>query len=163
MAFWKKSEDSWDIDPDERRLASEPAEKAPGLLDTLRGDWDAMRAEWQEKREKLRLPPEKCPWCGKDMLGGYLYTGRDAIVWARKRPGFLSVDKERLRIDDEGGVFSSYKTAWRCESCEKLVLDTTGMRRMGEDRYVGPFTETKEEESNETREEDSNHNGTALL
>jgi hypothetical protein len=46
MAFWKKSEDSWDIDPDERRLASEPAEKAPGLLDTLRGDWDAMRAEW---------------------------------------------------------------------------------------------------------------------
>lgn len=48
MAFWKKSEDSWDIDPDERRLASEPAEKAPGLLDTLRGDWDAMRAEWQE-------------------------------------------------------------------------------------------------------------------
>ena len=55
MAFWKKSEDSWDIDPDERRLASEPAEKAPGLLDTLRGDWDAMRAEWQEKREKLPL------------------------------------------------------------------------------------------------------------
>ena len=44
MAFWKKSEDPWDIDPDERRLASEPAEKAPGLLDTLRGDWDAMRA-----------------------------------------------------------------------------------------------------------------------
>ena len=35
MAFWKKSEDSWDIDPDERRLASEPAEKAPGLLLSL--------------------------------------------------------------------------------------------------------------------------------
>ena len=29
MAFWKKSEDPWDIDPDERRLASEPAEKPP--------------------------------------------------------------------------------------------------------------------------------------
>ena len=53
MAFWKKSADPWDIDPDERRLASEPAEKAPGLLDTLRGDWDAMRAEWQETRESL--------------------------------------------------------------------------------------------------------------
>lgn len=76
---------------------------------------------------------------------------------------FCRLTKKRLRIDDEGGVFSSYKTAWRCESCEKLVLDTTGMRRMGEDRYVGPFTETKEEEPNETREEDSNHNGTALL
>ena len=70
MAYWKKSADPWDIDPDQRRTASEPAEKAPGLLDTLRGDWDAMRAEWQEKREKLRLPPEKCPWCGKDMEQG---------------------------------------------------------------------------------------------
>ena len=45
MAFWKKSEDPWDIVPNQRRTASEPAEKAPGLLDTLRGDWDAMRAE----------------------------------------------------------------------------------------------------------------------
>ena len=34
MAFWKKSADPWDIDPDQRRTASEPAEKAPGLLDT---------------------------------------------------------------------------------------------------------------------------------
>lgn len=65
-----------DIDPDERRLASEPAEKAPGLLDTLRGDWDAMQVEWQEKREKLRLPPEKCPWCGEDMEQGFLMSGR---------------------------------------------------------------------------------------
>ena len=64
MAFWKKSEEPWDIDPNQRRTASEPAEKAPGLLDTLRGDWDAMRAEWQETRESLKLPPEKCPWCG---------------------------------------------------------------------------------------------------
>ena len=31
MPFWKKSEDPWDIDPNERRPASEPAEKAPGL------------------------------------------------------------------------------------------------------------------------------------
>ena len=85
MAFWKKSEDSWDIDPDERRLASEPAEKAPGLLDTLRGDWDAMRAEWQETRESLKLPPEKCPWCGKDMEQGFLMGGR-GVVWHRASP-----------------------------------------------------------------------------
>ena len=76
MAFWKKSEDPWDIDPNQRRTASEPAEKAPGLLDTLRGDWDAMRAEWQETRESLKLPPEKCPWCGKDMEQGFLMSGR---------------------------------------------------------------------------------------
>ena len=48
MAFWKKSEDPWDIDPDERRLASEPAEKAPGLLDTLRGIGTLCR--WNGRR-----------------------------------------------------------------------------------------------------------------
>lgn len=85
MAFWKKSADPWDIDPDERRLASEPAEKAPGLLDTLRGDWDAMRAEWQETRESLKLPPEKCPWCGKDMEQGFLMGGR-GVAWHRASP-----------------------------------------------------------------------------
>ena len=80
MAFWKKSEDPWDIAPDQRRTAPEPAEKAPGLLDTLRGDWDAMRAEWQETRESLKLPPEKCPWCGKDMEQGFLMGGR-GVTW----------------------------------------------------------------------------------
>ncbi len=69
MAFWKKSEDPWDIDPNQRRTASEPAEKAPGLLDTLRGDWDAMRAEWQEKREKL-------PGCRRSAPGA-------ARTWSR--------------------------------------------------------------------------------
>ena len=173
MSFWKKSDDPWDWkDEEERRPRKapvpppeegQPAE--PGLWEEIKDLGKVLTESWspRQKDEVDPIPPMTCPWCGKDMLGGYFYTGRDAIVWARKRPGFLSVDKERLRINDEGGVFSSYKTAWRCESCEKLVLDTTGMRRMGEDRYVGPFTETKEEESNETREEDSNHNGTALL
>ena len=158
MPFWRKSEDPWDMEPEKRRTwtAGEPQPPA--------ADGEAWKVPGEKETAEEQTPSAMtCPWCGKDMLGGYLYTGRDAIVWARKRPGFLSVDKERLRIDDEGGVFSSYKSAWRCESCEKLVLDTTGMRRMGEDRYVGPFTETKEEEPNETREEDSNHNGTALL
>ena len=55
MPVWKKSEDPWDIDPNQRRTAPEPEEKEPGLLDSLREDWDAMQAARQEKREKLRL------------------------------------------------------------------------------------------------------------
>lgn len=114
MAFWKKSEDSWDIDPDERRLASEPAEKAPGLLDTLRGDWDAMRAEWQEKREKLRLPPEKCPWCGKDMEQGFLMSGR-GVFWYRGIPTgkarWLSPGGGNIMRVDTEGFLTTYHTA----------------------------------------------------
>ena len=85
MAFWKKSEDPWDIAPDQRRTASEPEEKEPGLLDSLREDWDAMQAARQEKREKLRLPPEKCPWCGEDMEQGFLMSGR-GVFWYRGIP-----------------------------------------------------------------------------
>ena len=103
-------------------------------------------ALWSKPSREEPVVPMHCPWCGGAMKRGYLTSGAG---W--------------LRLDNEGGSVNTYKTAWRCESCEKLVLDTTGMRRMGEDRYVGPFTETKEEEPNETREEDSNHNGTALL
>ena len=44
MSFWKKSEDPWDIDPNQRRTAPEPEKKEPGLLDSLREDWDAMQA-----------------------------------------------------------------------------------------------------------------------
>ena len=44
MSFWKKSEDPWDIDPDKRKPAREPEKEAPGLLDSLRGEWDAMQA-----------------------------------------------------------------------------------------------------------------------
>ena len=67
MPFWKKSEDPWDIDLSKRRPAPKLAEKAPGLVDTIREEWDAMQKERQEKRKKLDLPPEKCPWCCKDM------------------------------------------------------------------------------------------------
>lgn len=85
MSFWKKSEDPWDIDPDKRKPAREPEKEASGLLDSLRGEWDAMQAGRQEKRERLRLPPEKCPWCGKDMEQGFLMGGR-GVFWYRGIP-----------------------------------------------------------------------------
>ena len=122
MAFWKKSEDPWDIDPDERRLASEPAEKEPGLLDTLRGDRDAMRAEWQEKREKLKLPSEKCPWCGKDMEQEFL-MGNRGIFWYRGTPNiktslFGAPNEDTIRVGTEG-FLTTYHTAWYCPDSKR--------------------------------------------
>ena len=85
MAFWKRSEDPWDIDPDQRRTASRTGGKSPRFVGYPPGDWDAMRAEWQETRESLKLPPEKCPWCGKDMEQGFLMGGR-GVAWHRGIP-----------------------------------------------------------------------------
>ena len=157
MAFWKKSEDPWDIDPNQRRTASEPAEKAPGLLDTLRGDWDAMRAEWQEKREKLRLPPEKCPWCGEDMEQGFLMGGR-GVFWYRGTPNiktslFGAPNEDTIRVDTEG-FLNTYHTAWYCPACKKMTIDASDLQTEAEKNQMAFPTgaENMTEQSDEIKE-----------
>ena len=157
MAFWKKGEDPWDVAPDQRRTASEPAEKAPGLLDTLRGGWDAMRAEWQEKREKLRLPPEKCPWCGKDMEQGFLMSGR-GVFWYRGTPNiktslFGAPNEDTIRVDTEG-FLNTYHTAWYCPACKKMTIDASDLQTEAEKNQMAFPTgaENMTEQSDEIKE-----------
>lgn len=140
MAFWKKSEDPWDIDPEKRKKQTpapdlfndrdwgqEEPEEQRGLLDTVREQWTAR---WKEKREALRLPPEPCPWCGKDMEQGFL-TGAKGISWWRGVPDAKALwlgtgGANTMRVDVEG-VLATYKTAWYCPACEKLVLDASDL------------------------------------
>ena len=70
MAFWKKSEDPWDVDPARARAKREPIETP---LDTLR-DWNEERkAKAAEKQAELEAQPkEVCPWCGREMERGCL-------------------------------------------------------------------------------------------
>lgn len=147
MSFWKKSEDPWDIDPDKRKPAREPEKAAPGLLDSLRGEWDAMQAGRQEKRERLRLPPEKCPWCGKDMEQGFLMGGR-GVFWyrgiatgkARWNPGSENI----IRIDTDGDqILTVYHTAWYCPACRKMTIDAANLRTQAEEN--DPFSQRIDE------------------
>ena len=135
MPFWKKSEDPWDIDPNQRRTVPEPEEKGPGLLDSLREDWDAMQAARQERQEKLRLPPEKCPWCGKDMEQGFLMGGR-GIVWYRGIPAGKALwirpgNEDIIRVDTEG-FWTTYHTAWYCPDCKKMTIDAADLQTEAE-------------------------------
>ena len=157
MAFWKKSEDPWDIVPNQRRTASEPAEKAPGLLDTLRGDWDDMRAEWQETRESLKLPPEKCPWCGKDMEQGFLMGSR-GVFWYRGTPNiktslFGAPNEDTIRVDTEG-FLNTYHTAWYCPACKKMTIDASDLQTEAEKNQMAFPTgaENMTEQSDEIKE-----------
>ena len=128
MAFWKKSEDPWDVDPARAREKREPVENP---LDSLR-DWNeerraraaARQAEWEAR------PKEVCPWCGKEMERGclqgsrgvYWYPGPRAASAAWWGPGAF---EESLRVDDEGDFLKgTYKTAWYCRDCEKMVFST---------------------------------------
>ena len=123
MAFWKKSEDPWDIDPEKRRPAAaetaEDEQPAPGLLEQIR-DWNEARKQAREARAPQPIP---CPWCGKEMAVGYLHGGRDGVYWREKRPGALFNGAGAERLDTDGGILNSYKYVWYCAGCRKLVLD----------------------------------------
>ncbi len=138
MPFWKKSEDPWDQKPEKRRL--EPKEPKESPIDSLKRWNEERKAEAKEREEAKRLPPEKCPWCGKDMEQGYLLTGRDTIRWY---PGiykykFALFYSGGLRIDTQGD-FTKYRITWLCRNCKKMVFD---MPEFGENPWAaGSFSE----------------------
>ncbi len=164
MPFWKKSDDPWDIDPAKAREKRAKQEREPieNPLNTLR-DWnEGRKAEAAARQAELEAQPkEGCPWCGREMERGYLQGGRDRITWT---PGFLTTkaawlgpDKaareRRMQVDDEGAALTTYKTAWYCQDCEKMVIDAAGMRLLNAPytwpEYSAPFGEEGTEDSGE--------------
>ena len=151
MPFWKQSEDPWDQKPDKPRR--EPKEPQVNPLDSLKAWNEERKVRAKEKEEAKRLPPEKCPWCGKDMEQGYMIGQRGTTQWypglltpknARRAAWSASVNLDGLAILDEGN-FVAYKTVWLCRNCKKMVFD------MPEDAFSTTETDTDDE----LREEDS--------
>ena len=54
---------------------------------------DALKGFLGKKEDEEPIPPEKCPWCGKDMEWGYIDGGRDySVMWRNWRPrGLLGI------------------------------------------------------------------------
>ena len=129
MAFWKKSEDPWDVEPRPVGTVSpvtpDRDEEPETLMDSLKA-WNETRKE-EKERKKVPLPPMTCPWCGKEMETGYL-MGNRGIWWAPGRPGawakWVSAAgaEGAVQVDTEGNLFT-YQTAWACQNCRKLVAD----------------------------------------
>ena len=94
-----------------------------------------MRAEWQETRESLKLPPEKCPWCGKGMEQGFLMGGR-GVFWYRGIPTgkarWLSPGGGNIMRVDTEGFLTTYHTAWYCPDCKKMTVDAADLQTEAE-------------------------------
>ena len=113
-----------------------------------------MQAARQEKREKLRLPPEKCPWCGKDMEQGFLMGGR-GVVWHRGIPAgkalWLRPGRENImRVDTQGDILC-YHTAWYCPDCKKMTIDAADLQTEAE-RNQAAFPVGAEETASQSDE-----------
>ena len=125
MPFWKQSEAPWDRKPDKPRR--EPREPQVNPLDSLKTWNQERKAKAKEKEEAKRLPPEPCPWCGKEMEQGFCTGGRDGVCWY---PGIYRTDllrglgsAGRINVLDEGGLWGGfYKTTWLCRDCKRAVF-----------------------------------------
>lgn len=127
MPFWKQSEDPWDRKPDKRRPAPrEDKDPQANPLDSLKAWNEERKARAKEKEEAKRLPPEKCPWCGKDMEQGFLTGGRDGTRWypgIYKHDPFRGLSGEAIDVLDDSSGFACYKITWLCRECRKMVFN----------------------------------------
>ena len=154
MAFWKKSEDPWDIDPEKRKKQTTAAfweNDAPAETDPVgaasgrpeeapRGQslGESIKGFFGGKKEDAPITPEKCPWCGKDMERGYIDGGRDySVMWRNWRPrGLLGIfqpeDAREIDLLNEGDGLWCYKTVWYCRDCGKMTLEIKNARNTDE-------------------------------
>jgi len=119
MAFWKKSEDPWDIDPNKRKKAVAP-------------QTEVTETEEAEAPAEAKEDAPACPWCGKEMIRGYLRSGKGGIFLRDDEPYWTGAlgDMGGLPIAREGGMLAGlYASCWQCKSCRKLVADIPGERR----------------------------------
>lgn len=120
MAFWKKSEDPWDIDPEKRRRQTVPVYEPEPEEPPAKEKW----WPWQKKQEPEEVVPETCPWCGKPMDRGYLCSGRDRLQLSDQKPsallGTMMADTVELWEED---FWVSYKSCWQCKACRKVIAD----------------------------------------
>ena len=109
MPFWKKSEDPWDRKPEKKPAAPASAPEPPAWA--------------QVKQEPASM---NCPWCGKELCFGTLYSGGQRgygpLEW---REGVRKSFLERLGKAEQARYLQlgCYEEAWYCEDCRMLVLD----------------------------------------
>lgn len=151
MPFWKQSEDPWDRKPDKPR--PEPKDPQANPLDSLKAWNEERKARAKEKEEAKRLPPETCPWCGKDMEQGFLTGGRDGVHWypgIYKADPFRGLSGEAIDVLDDSSGFACYKITWLCRDCKKMVFNMPDPPETYDPFAPRPETEeTKEEETSE--------------
>lgn len=67
-----------------------------------------------------------CPYCGKEMVLGYIQC-RDDISWSKKQRKVAAIpplDSSGITLASGAGPFSGVSVkAYRCYECKKIVID----------------------------------------
>ena len=139
MAFWKKkSEDPWDMDPNQKRKSVLYDERETGLQSELpprfgsrprKQEAEGLAMPESAAEAEVREAPEDapaCPWCGEKLVRAYLLGGRDLLRVSDQRPhrfwGSRGHEKTYLG-DNTDFLGGNYRSCWQCKPCYKLVID----------------------------------------
>lgn len=155
MPLWKQSDDPWDQQPKKRSPETKESKGRP--LDAIKAWNEDRKAAARKKEEAKRLPPEKCPWCGKDMEQGFLLGGRDGTRWypgVYKFTPLRALNSEAMDVLDDGGGFASYKITWLCQDCKKAVFDMPVPPECHDYPYSSQTGRDTEEEQKEEESEE---------
>ena len=159
MAFWKKSEDPWDMKPKSvgtvNPVTPDRDEEPETLMDSLKA-WNETRKE-EKERKKVPLPPMTCPWCGKEMEPAYLNGGRDGVYWHKERPEVLFGNLEAERLDTDGTFWNRYKLAWYCPACRKLAADLPDAPDTPESRTQQEYEEELRRYAEQAKQREGEH------
>ena len=136
MAFWKKkSEDPWDMDPNQKRkpvmyykreIEPQP-EPIPQPVPRPRQQDEGLAMPEATAEPEVQEEPEDapdCPWCGEKMVRAYIVGGRDGLRLTDRKPtAFLGIlGYETIDFSDEG-FWTTHKNCWQCKPCRKVVAD----------------------------------------
>ena len=67
----------------------------------------------------------KCPYCGKEMMNGFLISSRDITFTDdyNINRSFRIKKCNDLELSKGSGLSLSHCTAFHCSSCKKIVID----------------------------------------
>ena len=68
----------------------------------------------------------KCPYCGEEMIRGYLMSSRDitfAVDDVTKEKFFRIRKSDDLELSKGSGGGIPHCEAYRCSSCKKILID----------------------------------------
>ncbi len=70
----------------------------------------------------------KCPYCGRDMNIGYLFSERKPNQWipANKKPPIWvkSVTADGVKLNNKSGMTGHKATAYYCNNCKIVIAPT---------------------------------------
>lgn len=69
----------------------------------------------------------KCPICSESMMTGYIYSGKNSIVWtpANMKHSIFnnSVDENEIQLAKLNYLKGCYVKVFRCQNCKMMLID----------------------------------------